>query len=233
MMENNYASIQEKPAKNGSVIGGIIGAILGAIVGAVIWVCYSLATAEISTAIGFLLGLLTGLGYDLLKGRQGALRIVTMLVCIVLAVVGAEIAYYSITIHNWYVEESELLANGTDDEIARYYNDDEGYADYQAASSLAKRLYIEELRSTFETSEEEYVRFMVSLDEFKSSLLSDIVQSLLFALIGSALLILAGGKKAKSTPTVTFNEEALTVTEEASEAADVAAEESDKTEIQA
>lgn len=224
-MENNYEYPQEQP-KEQSILRGVIGAVLGAIIGAIIWAIVGLATEQVSTVVGFLVGLLIGLGYDLFKGRKGAARIVTMLVCVVLAIVIGESIFYGVTIHNWYKEEAEILATGTDDEIARYYNDDEGYADYQAANPLARKLYISELKETFEADEAAYFQYMLGLSEVQDAFRSDLLQSLVFAVIGSALLLIKGGKTEQDAPktqSVNFEEAALALENAPEQAAPVEA----------
>lgn len=107
-MENNYAYVQEAEEKKGSVIGGIIGALVGAAIGAVAWTLVGML-GYIASIIGFVIAFLADKGYDLLKGRQGTIKMIVLIVCVVLAVAAGTLGTYVWTIHNEYNEQlSEL-----------------------------------------------------------------------------------------------------------------------------
>ncbi len=107
-MENNFAYPQEEKEQKGSIIGGIVGAFLGAAIGAVAWTLIGMA-GYIASIVGFLIAFLADKGYDLLKGRQGLLKMIVLLLCVVLAVCAGTLGTYVWTIHNEYAEQLNAL----------------------------------------------------------------------------------------------------------------------------
>lgn len=107
-MENNYEYVQETQEKRGSVIGGFIGALIGAGIGAVVWTLVGMA-GYIASIVGFLIAFLADKGYDLLKGRQGVIKMIVLIVCVVLAVAAGTLGTYVWTIHNEYNEQLSQL----------------------------------------------------------------------------------------------------------------------------
>ena len=104
-MENN-GSIYEEP--KGSVGMGILGAALGALIGAVIWALVGLA-GYIASVVGLLTAFLASKGYDLLHGRQGRIKVVVLVVCVILAVLLGNARTAAIQIHQVYMEEGYNL----------------------------------------------------------------------------------------------------------------------------
>lgn len=115
-MENNYEMMQE-PEKKGSIIGGIIGALLGAAIGAVAWTLIGMA-GYIASIIGFVIAFLADKGYDLLKGRQGVIKMIVLIVCVVLAVGAGTLGTWVWTAHNEYQTQLSELS-----EIEKKYYD--------------------------------------------------------------------------------------------------------------
>lgn len=114
-MENNFMKPETQESK-GSVIGGVIGALVGAAIGAVAWAVVGML-GYIASIIGFVIAFLADKGYDMLKGRQGAIKAVVLIVCVVLAVAAGTLGTYVWTIHNEY---NSQLAELTDFE-KKYY----------------------------------------------------------------------------------------------------------------
>lgn len=82
---SEYDQIYE-PEKKGSVVTGFIGAFLGSLIGAVLWVLVGLL-GYVASVVGMVIGFLSSKGYDLFKGRQGAAKVVCLIICAILAVV--------------------------------------------------------------------------------------------------------------------------------------------------
>lgn len=79
----NHRSASQQPGNTGR---GVLGAALGALIGAVIWMLmYQLG--YFARIVCVLIGLLASWGYDLCKGRPGKTKVVTVIVCSLLAVV--------------------------------------------------------------------------------------------------------------------------------------------------
>lgn len=78
---------------------GIIGAVCGALIGAAVWAAI-FQFGFITSIAGLLIGFLASCGYDLLKGRPGKAKLITVIVCCVIGValgtlVGTLIPYYT------------------------------------------------------------------------------------------------------------------------------------------
>lgn len=115
-MENNYTYLQDAQEKKGSIISGFIGALIGAMIGAVVWAAVGML-GYVASIIGFVIAFLADKGYDLLKGRQGTVKAIVLVLCVVLAVGAGTLGTYVWMIHNEY---NEQLAELTDFE-KKYY----------------------------------------------------------------------------------------------------------------
>lgn len=112
-MENNYEYSQEK---QGNVFTGFIGALIGALIGGAIWMVVGIM-GYIASIIGFVIAFLASKGYDLMKGRQGTIKMVVLIVCVVLAVAGGTLGTYIWSAHDVYQEE---IASYTELELKLY-----------------------------------------------------------------------------------------------------------------
>jgi len=65
----------------------------------------------IASIVGFVIAFLASKGYDLLKGRQGVIKMVVLIICVVLAVAAGTIGTYVWTIHNEYNEQLAALTD--------------------------------------------------------------------------------------------------------------------------
>lgn len=93
----------------GSVIRGLIGALLGALLGAVAWTLVGML-GYVAAVVGLLVFFLANKGYDMLGGRQGGVKIVILLVCVVLAIFVGTIGTYAWQVHEVYQEEVAALS---------------------------------------------------------------------------------------------------------------------------
>ncbi len=107
-MEHNNEYIQEVQENKGSVITGFIGALLGAAIGAVLWTLIGMM-GYIAGFVGFVIAFLSDKGYDLFKGRQGTIKMIVLILCVVLAVGAGTVGTYVWLIHDEYnTQVSEL-----------------------------------------------------------------------------------------------------------------------------
>lgn len=83
--ELNAENEARQQADEGTYAKGVIGALIGALIGAVVWALV-LNAGYVMSIIGLLIAFLADKGYDLLKGRQGKGKIVTLIVAVVLGV---------------------------------------------------------------------------------------------------------------------------------------------------
>lgn len=80
-MENQNSAVQE----NGSLGKGILGALAGALIGMVLWVLVGMA-GYVASIVAMLTAFLAGKGYDLLHGRPGKAKVITLVVLVLLTV---------------------------------------------------------------------------------------------------------------------------------------------------
>lgn len=106
-MENNYEYVQETVKKD-SIIGGIVGALIGASIGAALWALVGVM-GYIASIIGFVIAFLASKGYDLLKGRQGMIKMIVLIVCVVLAVCAGTLGTAIWQIHDEYTTQINAL----------------------------------------------------------------------------------------------------------------------------
>ncbi len=79
-------SAAKSEADKGTYVSGIIGAVLGALLGAIVWALV-LNAGYVASLVGLLIAFLADKGYDLLKGRQGKGKVVTLIASVILGVV--------------------------------------------------------------------------------------------------------------------------------------------------
>lgn len=96
--------------KEGSIVLGFVGALLGALIGAVIWAVVGIL-GYMASIVGVAIGFLSSKGYDLLKGRPGAAKIVSLILCVVIAVAVGTAGMYLWAINGEYdTQFAELSA---------------------------------------------------------------------------------------------------------------------------
>ena len=182
-MENNYGMEQQQ---EGSILRGLLGALIGAILGAVIWGAVGLLTQRVFSLIGILLGFLTAKGYELLKGRDGVVKIVIVVICVILSVVLGEAIYNGGMIHQAYLEKVES-------DIAYYKTFN---IDVQAMIETNPTLAYSEYLYT----EKEVFEMYLTDKEYLADAGKNLVTALLFAAIGAGAVIVDMAKKKQQTP---------------------------------
>ncbi len=208
-MEMNYEAMIQEEEKKGSVARGLIGAVIAAIVAAVLWAVIGVATDSVFVIAGLGVGLLVCWGYDLLKGREGAVRSVIVTVCVILAVVAGDLGYWAWTINSTYNEEMDVFKNGTDAEVAAYIfeGDPEGLAEFNAMPAITQKLGIQNVRNQMEGyTLEMYANEIIHDGGAKEAFIKDCGTSIFFGLLGSFGLILNGKKKKAAKNAVNFDE---------------------------
>lgn len=102
--------------KPGGAFFGIIGALAGAVIGAAAWAVVGIM-GYIASIVGVLIGFLTSKGYDLLGGKQGAVKVVTLVICVLLAVFAGSIGTEVYWLHDFYQEAVEGIELAADEEL--------------------------------------------------------------------------------------------------------------------
>lgn len=92
-----------EPAKPYHTALAILCAFIGALLGAVVWALVGMA-GYIASIVGLLIGFLAIKGYDLANGRPGAVKTLTLIVCVILAVVIGTAGTVAIQLHQVYAE---------------------------------------------------------------------------------------------------------------------------------
>jgi len=96
--------------KKDNLLLSIVGALVGALLGALAWAIVG-ALGYIASIIGFLIAFLAAKGYDLLRGPQGAVKLIVLILCVILAVAVGNAGAYLWAVHNGYTEAvAELSA---------------------------------------------------------------------------------------------------------------------------
>lgn len=89
-VEAELADEAEEKKTTGSVASGILGAGLGALIGLIPWVIVY-ALGYMASVLGLLIGVCAKKGYDLAHGKQTKAKGIVILICVVLAVIVAEL----------------------------------------------------------------------------------------------------------------------------------------------
>ncbi|MDR1002421.1 MAG: hypothetical protein LBL82_04025 [Oscillospiraceae bacterium] len=86
----NYELRSSTEKNSGSIILGILGAFFGALIGAIPWaIAYSLGWFV--GWLGFLIGICVSKGYDLLRGRSGWSKLITIVIAILFGVLVGQV----------------------------------------------------------------------------------------------------------------------------------------------
>ncbi|MGN0793433.1 MAG: hypothetical protein ACI4MG_03040 [Aristaeellaceae bacterium] len=166
-----YSGMYGQEENQGSIGKGLIGALLGAIIGALLWGVVGILTQRVFALLGLALGFIIAKGYDLLKGREGAAKIVIISLCVILAVVLGEAVYYVGSIEMEYAKLPEYIA----EELA---------ANGKSINDVPQAI----LKARIPTKEEFYNRVLQD-DDFKGAVVKDLLQALFFAAIGAVGVI--------------------------------------------
>lgn len=103
-------------ARPGGAFLGIIGALIGAAIGAVGWLAVGII-GYITSIAGALIGWLAAKGYDLLGGKQGAVKVVTLIVCVLLAVLAGSVGTEVYGLHDYYQEATNGIVLEAGEEL--------------------------------------------------------------------------------------------------------------------
>lgn len=124
----NYDSIYEE--KEGNLLTGIVGALLGGLLGTAVWMLIGLA-GYIASIVAMLTTFLSLKGYDLLHGRPGKVRLITVVLVVVLSVIVGTVGTLGVMIAQEYYDLSDF--NSFDQKIF--------YMQYPDVFSFAKVIF--------------------------------------------------------------------------------------------
>ncbi len=86
---------------------GILGGFLGAMLGGIVWMLVGML-GYMASIVGFVIAFLANKGYDLMGGKKGALKVITLVICTLLAVAVGNMGNEIYGIHEVYQEEAAL-----------------------------------------------------------------------------------------------------------------------------
>lgn len=170
-MENQESIYEEK---QGNLLTGILGAFLGALLGTVVWVLVGMA-GYIAGIVAWLTAFLAGKGYDLLHGRPGKAKAITIIVMLILSIfIGTAGSATVIMVQSY----NEQIAEMNSFEQARIQK--------------------------YGPTVQEYVQSMFAEQDIQSELVKDIAVGLLFGALGAYPIVLGDRRKKQKQPLDTF-----------------------------
>lgn len=171
-MENQDSIYEEK---QGHVLTGILGALLGALIGTALWVLVGMA-GYIAGIVAWLTAFLAGKGYDLLHGRPGKAKTITVIVMLILSICVGTVAT-EVVVGVQSVKEAEEELNSF--ELARF-----------------KKLYPNEV---------DYVLEIIQTDdEVHTEMAKALALGLLFGALGAYPIVLGDRRKKQQNAVDTF-----------------------------
>lgn len=178
-MSENFETMA---APNKSGVLAPLGALIGALLGAMVWAAVS-ALGYVTALVGVLIAWLAAKGYDMLGGKPGKVKVVTLIVCVIVAVAAGTVGGVVFELHNSYQEQSKAI-------IEEYQND------YGMSEEVARN---------FIYTESEFFEIIVpkilngqseDAQEVRGEVIKDFLMGLFFAALGSWSIIAASTKKA-------------------------------------
>ena len=108
--EQIVAAAEKRKQKNkagaGKTFLGVIGAFVGSLIGAIVWALIGIA-GYVASIAGFVAAFLAGKGYDLMGGKPGKAKLITIILCVILAVVVGTVLPELYWLHDLYQAEIE------------------------------------------------------------------------------------------------------------------------------
>lgn len=104
---------RQREEATGSYLTGAIGALIGALVGAVLWAVV-LNLGYVASLVGFVIGWLAEKGYNLLKGKQGKVKVAILILAVIIGVLMGNFAADAFTLLGM-ISSGELPGYGVAD----------------------------------------------------------------------------------------------------------------------
>lgn len=169
-MENQESIYEEK---QGNLLTGILGAFLGALIGTIAWVLVGV-WGYVASIVAWLTAFLAGKGYDLLHGRPGKAKVITLIVMLLLSVFVGTLGTFAV-VGVQSIKEAETEMNSF--ELAHF-----------------KKLYPSELDYVLE--------MMQTNDEIHAEMTKSFAMGLLFGALGAYPIVLGDRRKKQRQDTV-------------------------------
>ena len=162
-MENQESIYEEK---QGNLLTGILGALLGALIGTALWVLVGV-WGYVASIVAWLTAFLAGKGYDLLHGRPGKAKVITIIVMLILSICVGTVGTVAV-VGVQSIKEAEEEMNSF--ELAHF-----------------KKLYPNELDYVLE--------MMQTNDEIHTEMTKNLAVGMLFGALGAYPIVLGDRRK--------------------------------------
>lgn len=169
-MENQESIYEEK---QGNLLTGILGAFLGALIGTALWVLVGV-WGYVASIVAWLTAFLAGKGYDLLHGRPGKAKSITIIVMLILSICVGTVGTVAV-VGVQSIKEAEEEMNSF--KLAHF-----------------KKLYPNELDYVLE--------MMQTSDEIHTEMTKNLAVGLLFGALGAYPIVLGDRRKKQKQDTV-------------------------------
>ena len=191
--------MQDVCDKRGNSLTGFLGALIGAVVGIAVWMIVG-RLGYIAGLVGLLAALVSGKLYDVFGGKPGALKILTLMICVLITVFGGTFGNFCWQAWDIYDDELEECV--------------ELYKKYYDADDVEARVESEIIMDESYGGRMGHFKLLIEQPENREAFINDVMAGLAYALIGC---IIYGGRKLmvlKSRQEVRMAEEVEKDTEE-------------------
>lgn len=164
-MENQESIYEEK---QGNLLTGILGAFLGALIGTALWVLVGV-WGYIAGIVAWLTAFLAGKGYDLLHGRPGKAKAITIIVMLILSICVGTVGTATVIMVQSYNQQISEMNTFEQARIQKYG-----------------------------PTVEEYVQSMFMEQDIQTEIVKNLAVGMLFGALGAYPIVLGDRRKSRS-----------------------------------
>ena len=168
-MENQESIYEEK---QGNLLTGILGALLGALIGTALWVLVGV-WGYIAGIVAWLTAFLAGKGYDLLHGRPGKAKAITIIVMLILSICVGTVGTATVIMVQSYNQQISEMNTFEQARIQKYG-----------------------------PTVEEYVQSMFMEQDIQTEIVKNLAVGMLFGALGAYPIVLGDRRKKQRQDTV-------------------------------
>ena len=168
-MENQESIYEEK---QGNLLTGILGALLGALIGTALWVLVGV-WGYVASIVAWLTAFLAGKGYDLLHGRPGKAKAITIIVMLILSICVGTVGTATVIMVQSYNQQISEMNTFEQARIQKYG-----------------------------PTVEEYVQSMLMEQDVQTEIVKNLALGMLFGALGAYPIVLGDRRKKQRQDTV-------------------------------
>lgn len=168
-MENQESIYEEK---QGNLLTGILGALLGALIGTALWVLVGV-WGYVASIVAWLTAFLAGKGYDLLHGRPGKAKAITIIVMLILSICVGTVGTATVIMVQSYNQQISEMNTFEQARIQKYG-----------------------------PTVEEYVQSMFMEQDIQTEIVKNLALGMLFGALGAYPIVLGDRRKKQRQDTV-------------------------------